>query len=56
MKILDASLNLVRSFNAPAGYIAFTNSPPPPASSFTFSAGSYSVSEGAGSATVTVNR
>jgi hypothetical protein len=56
VKILDASLNLVRSFNAPAGYIAFTNSPPPPASSFTFSAGSYAVSEGAGSATVTVNR
>jgi hypothetical protein len=56
VKILDASLNLVRSFNAPSGYIAFTNSPPPPASSFKFSADNYAVGEGAGSATITVSR
>jgi hypothetical protein len=56
--LLDQSLNILSSFNAPngAGYLAFTNAVPPPATSIKFSAASYSVAEGAGSAQVTVTR
>jgi hypothetical protein len=54
--IIDAADNVVRSFRAPAGYIAFTNTPPPPASAFRFGAAAYAADEGAGSVQVEVRR
>ena len=54
--ILDASLNVIRSFRRPAGFIAFTNTPPAPASAFKFGAATYSADEGAGSVDIEVQR
>ncbi len=55
---LDQSLNIISSFAATfgAGYLAFTNTVPPPSTSLKFSGDNYSVSEGGGTAVITVTR
>ncbi|MCU1268377.1 MAG: uncharacterized protein JWM21_4695 [Acidobacteria bacterium] len=55
---IDEALNVTSSFTAAAGagYLAFTNTVPPPLTSIKFAAPSYTVSEGARSIAVTVIR
>jgi hypothetical protein len=55
---LDESLNVLSSFpaTAGAGYLAFTNNVPTPTTAIKFASASYTVSEGAGTASVTISR